>query len=115
MDKHNIYKFYKDDLKNKDSKYKKLAVLNYVLSASYMLINLLLWGLFFISKNLSALFTFVVILQLINAYFVNILITLLVIVNSILQYKVTNNIHSKINIGISLIILLLTTINIILL
>lgn len=115
MNKNNIYKTYKQDLEIKDRKYKKLAVLNYFLTASYLLINLLLWIMFFTSKNISVLFSFVVIIQLINAYFINILLTILIIINSILQFKVTNNVHSKINIVLSFIALILTIFNIILL
>lgn len=106
MKLNNIYIDYTKELEHKTQSYKKLAIFNYFLFASFWIINLLPY--LFLKINNDLLITFLLILIVIIKYFVNIIISIVMLIHAILQGKVNRNIHTIINFILTAIVILLT-------
>ena len=106
-----IYSSYKDDLRAKDPSYKKIACLNYVLLAIYIVLNFVINLL--IKIDVPVLSLFLLIYYAINIYFINVVFCVISLVNSILQGKVNFSIYTILSIISTIIMIILTIVSIV--
>ena len=84
-----IYEESSSLIKTKDPQYKKLAILNYVILASLIFINLLFNLLLLVPNDIFK--SIVLIIVIINNYLVNVVLSIILIVNAIIQGIIAKN------------------------
>lgn len=111
-----IYEQYNLDLQTKDPNYKKLAVLNYLIAASDIFINLLFILILKIPNSLpTSILSVLIIFYLSFVYFVNFVFAIISIVNVYLHFRITRNLHFYLSLICAIILLILSILSIILL
>ena len=87
-----IYSNYKEDLKEKDPKYKKIACINYVIFAIFLILNLLI--VLLLKIDVPILSMIIIIYYAISKYFFNFAFCVISLINSILQAKINSSIYT---------------------
>ena len=87
-----IYSNYKEDLKEKDPKYKKIACINYVIFAIFLVLNFLM--VLLLKIDVPILSMIIIIYYAISKYFFNFAFCVISLINSILQAKINSSIYT---------------------